>query len=44
MGYAVWKLAEFPNLILGGYFLYPFSMDVIQMRSLMSYALVLFAI
>lgn len=44
LGYVIWKLAEFPNIILGFYFLYPFSMDVIQMRSLMANALVLFAI
>lgn len=44
LGYAVWKLAEFPNIILGFYFLYPFSMDVIQMRSLMANALVLLAV
>lgn len=43
-GYAVWKLSEFPNIILGLYFLYPFTMDVVQMRSLMANSLVLFAI
>ena len=44
LGYAIWELAEYPNSILGFYFLYPFSMDVIQMRSLIANALVLLAI
>lgn len=38
LGIGIWKLAEFPNIIMGLYFLYPFSVDVIQMRGLMANA------
>lgn len=44
LGVSIWKLAIYPNIIIGLYFLYPFSLDVIQMRSLMANSLVIFAV
>ncbi len=44
LGIGIWKLSVFPNVILALYFVYPFTMDVVQMRTMMSNALVLLSI
>ena len=44
LGYGIWKMANYPNCVVGLYFVYPFAMDVIQMRTFFANSLVIAAI
>lgn len=44
LSYAIWKLTNKPNLLLGIYFIYPFTVDVVQMRGMVANAFVMVAI
>ena len=44
LAYAIWKLSKKPNIAFALYFIYPLTMDVIQMRSMMASALIMLSI
>ncbi len=44
IGSSVWKLTKNKNLVLALYFLFPFCMDVVQMRNTMGLSIVIFVL